>query len=381
MRSRRAGRCRVDRGDEASSRAVARTIRAVAIVALLSVAGCVHRTAGFPPSQASELPCRQIDPPDVLRPEWITPANLDMSARLSKWCATVGPVYFIAAPRAVTLQPIDRLAVISWNIHEGRGDADELIRRLRLGEFTDGEPVANFVLILQEAIRSDSRVPSQVPRGFPVPRRIEGPSGAPGGVVQHLADEGLAVLYAPSMRNGMNEENAEDRGNAIVSTLPLHRPTLIELPLERQRRVAIVSGIEGQSRSGRRWHLGLVDVHLDTALALFRGGPFDARRRQAAALVDDLRSIAELNMADGAAVVAGDFNAWKGSGEPAVKLLREAFNDPIEPADPPTWTGPLGLHASLDQIFTRGLRKASRVARLPSRFGSDHYPLLTVVEF
>ncbi len=304
-----------------------------------------------------------------------------MSARLSKWCATVGPVYLVASPRVVAPQPIDRLAIVSWNIHEGRGDVDELVRRLRLGEFTDGEPVANFVLLLQEAIRRDSRVPSSVPPGYPAPRRIEGPAGLPGGVVHRFADEGFAVLYAPSMRNGMNGESAEDRGNAIVSTLTLQEPRLIELPLERQRRVAIVSGIEGRSRSGRRWHLGLVDVHLDTALALFHGGPFDARRRQAAALVEALGSLAHLNGADGAAVVAGDFNAWRGSGEPAVKLLREEFADPIDSTDAPTWTGPFGLHARLDQIFMRGLMKRSRVARLPSRFGSDHYPLLTVVEF
>jgi len=304
-----------------------------------------------------------------------------MSARLSKWCATVGPVYFVAAPRAVVQQPIDRLAIVSWNIHEGRGDVDELVRRLRLGEFTDGEPVAHFVLLLQEAIRRDSRVPSSVPPGYPAPRRIEGPSGSPAGVVQRLAHEGLAVLYAPSMRNGLNGAIAEDRGNAIVSTLALHAPALIELPLERQRRVAIVSAVEGQSRSGRRWQLGLVDVHLDTALALFHGGPFEARRRQAAALVDALRSLADLNGSDGASIVAGDFNAWKGSAEPAVKLLREEFNDPIDSPDAPTWTGPLGLHARLDQIFMRGLMTRGRVARLPSRFGSDHYPLLTVLEF
>jgi len=304
-----------------------------------------------------------------------------MRARLSKWCATVGPVYVVATPRAVAQQPIDRLAIVSWNIHEGRGDVDELVRRLRQGEFTDGEPVAHFVLLLQEAIRRDSRVPSSVPRGYPSPRRIEGPSGLPGDVVHRFADNGFAVLYAPSMRNGTNGEIAEDRGNAIVSTLALREPTLIELPLERQRRVAIVSGVEGKSRSGRRWHLGLVDVHLDTALALFHGGPFEARRRQASALVDALRSRADLNDAEGAAIVAGDFNAWRGSGEPAVKLLREEFTDPIDSTDAPTWTGPLGLHARLDGIFMRGLMKRSRVARLPSRFGSDHYPLLTVVEF
>ena len=304
-----------------------------------------------------------------------------MNARLSKWCATVGPVYFVASPRASATQPIDRLAIVSWNIHEGGGDVEELIRRLRLGEFTDGEPVAHFVLLLQEALRRDSRIPLSVPSEYPAPRRIEGPSGFPGGIVHRFALEGLAVLYAPSMRNGVNREIAEDRGNAIVSTLALRDPTLIELPLERQRRVAIVSGVEGETQSGRRWRLGLVDVHLDTALALLHGGPFDARRRQAAALIEALRSLAELNGDDGAAIVAGDFNAWRGSGEPAVKLLREEFADSIDSNDAPTWTGPLGLHARLDRIFMRGQLKASRVARLPSRFGSDHYPLLTVVEF
>jgi len=39
------------------------------------------------------------------------------------------------------------------------------------------------------------------------------------------------------MRNGEHEGIAEDRGNAIVSTMPLQRPRLIELPLQRQRRV------------------------------------------------------------------------------------------------------------------------------------------------
>jgi endonuclease/exonuclease/phosphatase family metal-dependent hydrolase len=381
-RRRRARRYIVERDDEASYPALTRAICTVAVTALLSVAGCVHRPAGLDPSPTSAtLSCRQIDPPDARRPEWITPADPDMSARLSKWCATVGPVYFVAAPRAVALQPIDRLAIVSWNIHEGGGDVEELIRRLRLGEFTEGVPIGQFVLLLQEALRRDSRIPSSIPSGYPAPRRIEGPSGSAGGVVQRLAREGLAVLYAPSMRNGVNGEIAEDRGNAIVSTLVLHEPTLIELPLERQRRVAIVSGVEGESQSGRRWRLGLVDVHLDTALALFHGGPFDARRRQAAALIDALRSLADLNSADGAAVVAGDFNAWRGRGEPAVKILREEFPDPIDSTDAPTWTGPLGLHARLDQILVRGLMKRSRVVRLPSRFGSDHYPILTVVEF
>jgi len=47
----------------------------------------------------------------------------------------------------------------------------------------------------------------------------------------------------------------------------------------------------------------------------------------------------------------------------------------------PTWKGPLGLHATLDHIFVRGPVSPLRVMRLPDRFGSDHYPLLTVVHF
>jgi len=197
--------------------------------------------------------------------------------------------------------------------------------------------------------------------------------------VHTLADEGLAILYAPSMRNG--EHAVEDRGNAIVSSLPLSDPTLVELPIERQRRVAIVSSVAGSDRTGKRWHLGLIDVHLDTALALLHGGPFEARRRQVVALLDALRPLEALNTPGRPAVIAGDFNTWKGNGEPAIKLLREEFGDATDPMEAPTWTGALGLHATLDQIFVRGILTRSAVTRLPATFGSDHYPLLTVVAF
>ena len=288
-------------------------------------------------------------------------------------------MYFIANPQVVDVRPIDRVAIVSWNIHEGRGRVDELIRRLQHGEFTAGEPVANFVLLLQEAIRRDHGIPPTIPQGYPVPRRIEGPDESQDPGLRRLADDGLAVLYVPSMRNG--ERAVEDRGNAVVSTLALNDPTLIELPLERQRRVVIVSSVQGTDRAGRRWHLGLVDVHLDTALALLNGGPFEARRRQVVALLDMLRPVETLHGPDRTAVIAGDFNTWKGRGEPAMKLLREEFDDGPEAIDAPTWTGPLGLHATLDQIFVRGAWTRSPVTRLPDRFGSDHYPLLTVLEF
>ena len=47
----------------------------------------------------------------------------------------------------------------------------------------------------------------------------------------------------------------------------------------------------------------------------------------------------------------------------------------------PTWIGPLGLRATLDHIFIRGAATPVRATRLSSRFGSDHYPLLLMLDF
>ena len=61
--------------------------------------------------------------------------------------------------------------------------------------------------------------------------------------------------------------------------------------------------------------------------------------------------------------------------------LRGEFPDTPTADSAPTWTGPLGLHARLDHIFVRGGVSPSHITRLPSRLGSDHYPLMTVVRF
>jgi hypothetical protein len=76
---------------------------------------------------------------------------------------------------------------------------------------------------------------------------------------------------------------------------------------------------------------------------------------------------------------AGDFNAWLGEREPAIKALRRAFPE-VPPIAQPTWTGPLGVRAPLDHVFARG-ELAISVQRLPDRFGSDHFPLLAVIRF
>ena len=300
---------------------------------------------------------------------WISPADPRSGERLRDWCAMVGPVVYEREPARPISPAIDRLAVVSWNTHVGGGDLAALADAVQRGDFTRGEPFAAVVLLLQEMYRHGADVPARATILSAVPSRIVDALHA-----QHTHDvrrvaseRGLAVLYAPSMRNGAAADDPEDRGNAILSTLPLSDPAAIELPLERQRRVAAVAVVSGRTTAGVEWRLRLVNVHLDTALALLHGGPLTARRRQADALA--------------AALVAGDFNTWLGDREPAIRALRAAFPDAPAPRYGATWRGPLGLRATLDYVFARGHARSIAVQRLPSRFGSDHYPLLSVITF
>ena len=80
-------------------------------------------------------------------------------------------------------------------------------------------------------------------------------------------------------------------------------------------------------------------------------------------------------------VLAGDLNSWRGESDGAVSVLREAFPASVAFDSQPTWKGPMGVHATLDHIFVLGGASPVRVTRLPSRFGSDHYPLLIVLHF
>jgi endonuclease/exonuclease/phosphatase family metal-dependent hydrolase len=315
-----------------------------------------------------------MEPPD--------PAN---RVRLSRWCQTVGPVLFRPRPAFEPAASIDRIAIVSWNIHEGAGDVHDLVRRLRAGEFTGDAPIGQFVLLLQEITRRSAAVPVRVPRGFPAPRRIASRADSADVDVQRFADEGFAVLYAPSMRNGGGHARdergaAEDRGNAIVSTLPLEDPRVVELPLERQRRVAAAATVVGRSARGSRWQLEIVDVHLDTSLALFHGSPTAARGRQASALLDALRAFNRSSNGTTITVVGGDLNTWNGRRDAAARLLADALPDASMTENAPTWHGPFGLRATLDHIFVAGASSHVNVTRLPGRFGSDHYPLLAVVD-
>jgi endonuclease/exonuclease/phosphatase family metal-dependent hydrolase len=354
-----------------SQRSVVAHIAAAVLAA--AVAGCAshhHASTALPPQT-----CREVVPAPEPLLRWISPTATRDRHPLSDWCATVGPVLYYGGPPSGRPAFVDRLAVVTWNVHAGFGDVPGLIRRLQSGTYTGGEGLEHFVLLLQEAYRRDGGVPAQTSLRLRLPARVGarhlGKRGAD--IDSFVRDQRLSLLYVPSMRNGGDPDAPEDRGNAIVSTLPLDSPAVIELPFEHQRRAVALAVVEGRTRSGSGWRLGVVDVHFDTALALTRGGPLAARRRQAAALVEALAA------APDDTVLGGDFNTWLGSREPALKVLRRAF--PEGDLATTTWKGPLGLHASLDHLLARGCARLLGVARLPDRLGSDHYPVMGIIEF
>ncbi|HEY2904578.1 MAG TPA: endonuclease/exonuclease/phosphatase family protein [Vicinamibacterales bacterium] len=354
---------------------LSRFTRILGFIAIASAAACAERPKMA--IEAAPSSCRQVTASTGATVTWIGPTDRRDVRALDRWCAAVGPVE-VAGPATGEGHPVDVLAIVSWNVHVGGGDLPSLISRLRRGEFTGGVPVADFAILLQEAYRAGDVVPARIEADAAAPRRIlERPAGGERHDVAQIARAaGLAYVYVPSMRNGRaGGPEAEDRGNAILSTMPLEQIVAIELPFERQRRVAIASTIRGRTSSGVEWSLTLADAHFDTAFAIARGGPIAARRRQADALIE------ALGVAGGSSIlVAGDFNTWLGDGEAAIRHLRRAFPDATQSRHQPTWSvGVVG--ATMDFVFARADGREVNVRRLSERLGSDHYPLLADIRF
>ena len=161
----------------------------------------------------------------------------------------------------------------------------------------------------------------------------------------------------------------EDRGNAILSTMPLSDLTAIELPLERQRRVALQATVQLTTRNRAPVALRLISTHFTNMVmkrlwVLSESG----RLRQA-------RALATVLPPDGPLVLGGDFNAWFGYRDAAYKALAQKV--PAASSDDRRATfGPMRL----DHVLTRlpsGWR--ATVRRAVSRYGSDHYPLVATL--
>ena len=295
---------------------------------------------------------------------WVGPGTTDGAddrTRLSAWCESVGPPVVTETASAASPVDVSRdgLILATWNIHEGGGDLERLVEYLRRHR-NDAHANPAVVILLQEVARADERVPDEFPSTVRVPGRIR-PERAPSFDIAAVANTlGMSLAYVPSMRNGRSVESGrrEDRGSAILSTLPLADIVGIELPWVSQRRVAVMAKVVAR-RNGAPWSLRVISVHLDNR---------PDRSIQAAALA---RFAKNLPPDDGPLVIGGDLNTWFGPVEPAVRQLDAAVPRITRCGDEATVR--LGLR--LDHLFTTLAPDAlSRCEVVHDFFGSDHRP-------
>jgi endonuclease/exonuclease/phosphatase family metal-dependent hydrolase len=310
---------------------------------------------------------------------WQMPGQLRDLGVLNAWCGTTGPP--VVVPNAVLPAAVSptsagdaELVVVSWNLHVGSADLAALVSQLRAGAYTGGVQVTRFVLLLQEAYRGGAVVPLRLPRGMRAPTAVGTRAGNHERMdVVRLAESlGLALFYVPSMRNGPPGRTTEDRGNAILSTETLSDFTAIELPFERQRRVAIAATVWSRSAGRKPWALRVASVHLASTGSARRLWVLaqGARARQARGLLEALRPHESL-------VVAGDFNTWRGFSDSTYKILAAALPDSAAGDRRHTF---LRLFR-LDHVFAKPPQGWTVTARrLDDKLGSDHFPLLARVQ-
>jgi endonuclease/exonuclease/phosphatase family metal-dependent hydrolase len=152
-----------------------------------------------------------------------------------------------------------------------------------------------------------------------------------------------------------------------LSTLPLTETRTIELPRERQRRIATTVRVVF-----RRTSLLVVNVHLENRASLGRGlitGDL-ARGRQMDALLAQLP-------ADADGVLAGDLNIWLGTSEPAYRAAAARF--PLAPPERPFLT--FANRLALDHVLLRlPAGWDVRWAMAPAQYGSDHRAVLALID-
>jgi endonuclease/exonuclease/phosphatase family metal-dependent hydrolase len=303
----------------------------------------------------------------------------DGQLRLERWRQNVGTPVALDFPAGGTGAESRSVVVLSWNVWIGRGRLKEVISLIRHGGFRQqgADPDLPLIVLLQEALRSDASVPS-VPSG-PAGRVLVAGLGPQEDVVETAQALGLSLRYAPSMRNGVARS---DRGNAILSSLPLEEAHAFELPLVLQRRVAVTAAV---NLGGAK--LRLVSAHLDPR------GPPGHRWLGAAGRELQARYLLS-SVTDDTVVLGADLNLGRGRYERAWRLLGEAGFTFGVPPSLPRWRHT--FHALprliLDYLLVRDRPgttiREGRVHRLdehprdrgPRVFGSDHHPLLARID-
>ncbi len=276
------------------------------------------------------------------------------------------------AERAASLSSF---VAVSWNVWVGRGRLLELVERLAAGDLgVPGDVPA--VLLIQEAFRRDDSVP-QRSNGFAA-RELVTRIRPRQDIVDVARRLGWNLRYIPSMRNGAERS---DRGNAILTPLPLGPAGGVELPVVLQRRVAVGARVTLSGRPVR-----LVSAHLaPRGPAGYKWLGAAGRALQTSHLLADLE--------DPTVVLGADLNLGRGRAERTWRLLVEAAFQSGIPPEPLPWRHT--YHALprlvLDYILFRNRAGAIRSARVrrvdedasdrgPQVFGSDHHPLLARID-
>jgi endonuclease/exonuclease/phosphatase family metal-dependent hydrolase len=331
-----------------------------AALALLGSAGFI--------SAGAEATCATSGEDGV---RWIRTAPASERLAIDRWCAGVGPPARITAIRGADVLT-GSFAVVTWNTHVGGGYLERLVGDLRAGRLTGGVPVTQFVLLLQEVYRSGTEVPAPDPDriAWASAERTQAVSGARESLPDSARRLGLNAVYVPSMRNGAPLQTDEDRGNAIVSSVPLADVVAIELPLERQRRVAIQATVHVRIGDGGDVAVALLDTHFTNMVLHHLWLLSEAGRlRQAQALGAVLPH-------DGPLIIGGDFNAWFGFHDAAYRELAK-HAQPAPGQDRRASFGPMRLDHLLFRLpggWTAAVRRGE------DRYGSDHYPLIALIQ-
>ena len=320
---------------------------------------------------------------------WFGPERDPDRRSLADWCSAVGPVVLQPEPPSAASAPASAppadsiLAVVTWNMHVGGGDLVSFLRS-EVGYDCDAAGTQraqrHFVLLAQEAFRESDAVPA-APEGAAVPNRIarHPPDGPRLDIVEVAGHCGLSLFYAPSMSNGQADEDRarEDRGSAILSTLPLTQPVAIEVPLEAQRRVAVVATVETPGGSPG---LRVASVHYDVAGNILRvlGTGGSMRVRQNDGFTEALDSLdPERTMP---IVVAGDLNTWSSRETVVLRMLE------IYPDSPPPGREKTRGDWPPDHMFFRAGEGAFELVEgsyrvVEDTFGSDHRARLAAFRF
>lgn len=354
----------------------------VALASVLGAGACAFSAEMSRSAPASPCPGELLAParetPDTTVLRWYRATDERDVQLSSRWCETVGPP--VVVPRPATSFPAwergSGLDVVTWNVHINGGDVSGFLQD-ELGldcsaappRIDPGRPP--FVLLLQEVWRHSDALPYvERSRSIPWTIDVEHERADEADIVEVAERCGLALVYVPSARNGPDTGSrpGEDKGNAILSSLPLTTPIAIDLPLEGGRKVALAATV--RSPGGQR--VRVVTVHLDVASTLIRAlaSGNQTRARQVKGLIEALDEAERDGPLTQVAVVGGDFNAWAGN-ETTLKLMGRAF--PQSPA----WDG-LGTRGAFppDHIFFgRASFRAFTVEgyrKIDDLHGSDH---------